>query len=256
MSLAVAERDQMDSEDRRCIQPCDLDDEQREEYEAWCEKQDETYAWCEKQNKKVDRMISTVRELERPLSALTSAGVSREHLHRLQPTLVLRHHGRVTLNQTPPSPGWPSRELIESVKRAALRMARDFGSGAPLVGKAIEDAFAAFGPLWSFIGCLEYLAPDEARFSLLLTRAVEALEKLERTLGIARHMALCARVPCRSQKVLILAAARSRPVPSRRTHDLYEHDPPGQVIVTSSHLTNGPPPFPIVAFMRRTEALS
>jgi hypothetical protein len=127
--------------------------------------------------------------------------------------------------------------------RCRRRLRRDFGDGAPWVISAVASAQENFAS--------QLRHPSGGFYEPQL---VESLARLSAVLVIASHQALLARLSRRARRRARRRLRTRCQPPTYNRDDLDGHDPPGQVILASPHLTNGPPRLRVAALMRWTEA--
>jgi hypothetical protein len=106
----------------------------------------------------------------------------------------------------------------------------------------------------SVSGTREELQALGATMEAKVTKVANESERgcIETTLAAAGHQGFLIRALQRLRTTLEILLGNRRP--ARRPVDLNSHDPPGQVVIASPHVTNGPPRLRIAALMRWTEA--
>jgi hypothetical protein len=136
---------------------------------------------------------------------------------------------------------------VSQNSRCLRRLRRDFGDGAPWVISAVASAQENFAS--------QLRHPSGGFYEPQL---VESLRRLGAVLGLASHQALLARLSRRERRQACRLTGSTpgltRGLDLDRPADLDGHDPPGQVILASPHVTNGPPRLRVAALMRWTEA--
>jgi hypothetical protein len=182
---------------------------------------------------RVEALVRSLLTLDFGLPALDL--IRARGLHRRR----VCHCGRVTF-------GWTTVGALEServLNRYNRQLRHHFGSSAPAVERAIANAQENFG---------SQLRHPSGGFHE--PQLVASLSMLEAVLGVAGHSALLVAVQRRLRRHRRHLRVRCQP-PVRRPVDLDQSEPPGQVIVASPHVTNGPPRFHVAALMRRMEAV-
>ena len=171
------------------------------------------------------------------------------------------HRGRVTFLGRGPRPSLVlSQDQLDrerSLHRQRRRVRRLFGSATPLLLRASTDANNAYMLLADALGAFESWGGPKAdlhEFDRLEPFVAKAFQRLKSALGLALHKSLLDRARRQLQSALQLITARDRPIPAR-PGELADHDPPGQIVLASPHVINGPPRLHVAALMRRMEAI-
>jgi hypothetical protein len=234
----VAESELMESDDDRRFADWDFI---RDEYEA-----EITEACAE-----VDRKLERLRQLEAVLTSL-DPGISVRLFAACKPTPVC-HRGRVTTPDARNFPGSLSAILTKHLnqeaeqnrradRRGSRRGHRLFGSAMPVVLRSIARAYETYGRLSSLCQTYEFTGPDEVEFRERERAFIFALRALRAVQSRASfEVLLFAQVLKRERRRRHSLLRNHLHNAAFRRTDLDVHDPPGQVVIASPHVTNAPP---------------